>query len=356
MVVIRRLAPVVLLGLVAVLALAPGSASGAGLPAPFRGTSLWVVRASPEDAATLTAAARAAGARTLLVKAAEGASPEPQFTPTLVARLRAGGVGVCAWAFDSGAAPAAEAAAAAAGGAQAGCLVVDAEGEYDCRYRAAQVFVRALRAQLGSSFPIALAGQAEVLEHPQFPYSVFLGPGGFDADMPQVYWLDFGQSVAAAFANSVPINSIYGRPIVPVGQLYNDPTPSQVASFGQESALYGLAGRSFFDVDSASGEDLAALGQASAGPARVRVRPPTLHAGADGDEIVWAQELLDAAGARLPIGGFFGGQTERAVVRFQARHRLRRSGLLDAATWTALERLRAHEPSWRAPPALCAAS
>ena len=40
--------------------------------------------------------------------------------------------------------------------------------------------------------------------------------------------------------------------------------------------------------------------------ARKAIVAPTLHAGACGDEIVQAQELLNAAGAHLPVGGFFG--------------------------------------------------
>lgn len=61
---------------------------------------------------------------------------------------------------------------------------------------AAQLFVRTLRSQLGSRFSIALAGQAEVLQHPTFPYSVFLGPGGFNFDLPQIYWLDGSPGVS----------------------------------------------------------------------------------------------------------------------------------------------------------------
>ena len=343
--------------LVSLLALASAPAAAAAPPpVPFRGTSIWVVRAPIEAAPALVAQAHSAGARSLIVKAAEGAAPEPQFSPALVAALRAGGVGVCAWTFDSGADPTAEAAVAAAAGAQTGCLVVDAEGEYDCRYAAAQAFVRALRSQLGSSFPIALAGQAEVLEHPQFPYSVFLGPGGFDVDMPQVYWRAFGQSVASALARTVPINSIYGRPIVPLGQLFGNPSRGDLEAFRALVAAYGLGGSSFFDLDSAQP---AAVGELAAKPVRrprLPVRAPTLRPGADGDEVLWAQELLDAAGVRLTVGGFFGAETGHALVRFQARHHLRRGGLLDAPTWAALKRLHAREPSWSTAPALCAAS
>jgi peptidoglycan hydrolase-like protein with peptidoglycan-binding domain len=83
---------------------------------------------------------------------------------------------------------------------------------------------------------------------------------------------------------------------------------------------------------------------------RIPLRPSTVRPGADGDEVLWAQELLDGAGAHLPIGGFYGAQTARAVAAFQARHRLRRSGALDAATWHALLRVHPRVPSWGARP------
>jgi hypothetical protein len=315
---------------------------------------VWVLHASQQGVPAILAEARSAHARTLIVKAAEGSSPEAQFSGALLAELRASGFRVCAWSFDTGDDPAAEASAAVPAAATAGCLVVDAEAQYDGRYGAAQAFVRALRSRLGPRFPLALAGEAEVLLHPRFPYSVFLGPGGFDVVMPQVYWVDFGVPVARAFALTIPINSVYGRAVVPVGQLYGAPSPTAIAGFRSLAAAYGLPGTSFFDLDSAQPSGLAALGRSAPRHAGLPLDGPTLRPGADGDEIVWAQELLNAAGARLPVGGFFGAQTERALVRFQGRHRLRRDGLLDAPTWRALGRLRAREPSWAAAPPLSA--
>jgi hypothetical protein len=232
--------------------------------------------------------------------------------------------------------------------------VVDAEGQYDCRYGAAQEYVHALRSALGSSFPIGLAGQAEVLEHPTFPYSVFLGPGGFQFDMPQMYWLELGLSVDGAYAAAVPENSIYGRPIVPVGQLAGAPTSSELERFRALAGAYGSPGVSFFDLDSAVPGELAALAAPLAPLPRRALPMPTLHAGADGDEIVRAQELLDAAGAGLPVGGFFGAQTAHALAVFQARHRLPASGVLGPATWRALLREHPREPSWATPPPDCA--
>ena len=80
---------------------------------------------------------------------------------------------------------------------------------------------------------------------------------------------------------------------------------------------------------------------AAGGRAAIASRP-----GADGDEVVWAQELLNAAGARLPVGGFYGARTARALAGFQARRGLHANGILDPATWMALLREHAREPSW----------
>ena len=82
----------------------------------------------------------------------------------------------------------------------------------------------------------------------------------------------------------------------------------------------------------------------------MRLAPATIRPAADGDEVDWAQELLNAAGARLPVGGFYGAQTDRAVAAFQRHHRIAATGVLGPATWKALLRLRAREPSWASGP------
>jgi len=337
------------------LAPAAGLAAGSSVPKQFAGTALWVNQiAPPQTGQQLAVEAANAGVRTLYVKAAEGSTAELQFSAVLVGEMRAAGESVCAWTFARGQDPTAEATAAVAAvhdGAQ--CLVVDAEGEYDKLYGAAQVFVRALRSQLGAGFPIGLASQAEVAQHPTFPYSVFLGPGAFNAVLPQIYWLDFGVSVDAAYAATIGGNSIYGRPILPLGQLYNSPTPAQLTRFRTLARAYGAPGSSFFDLDVAQPGELEALRAPTPPIARKAVVAPTLHAGACGDEIVQAQELLNAVGAHLPVGGFFGAETERAVSSFQAHHRLSPSGVLGPATWRALLHFRQREPSWTSAPPTC---
>ncbi len=322
---------------------APGAAAAPS--SALRAPSLWIAHAG--EPAAIAAQAQQAGVHTLLIKAADGATPDPQFTPALLSALRASGLTVCGWTFAYGADPAGEA-AAAIGAARAGaqCLIVDAEGQYDSRYGPAQAFVRALRNALGRAFPIALAGQAETFQHPKFPYSVFLGPGAFQLDMPQMYWHDLGLTVPAAYGLAIGENALYGRPIVPVGQLYGGVSVAEVGQFATLAAEYGAPGASFFDLDSAEPALLAAVVPRVVPAIRLVARPATIRPGADGDAVLWAQELLDGAGARLPIGGFFGAQTARAVTRFQARHRLRRSGVLDGPTWRALLRVHPRVPSW----------
>jgi hypothetical protein len=334
-------------------AVSPASSpAAASAVSPLTGTALWTGEIpTGTTPAQLAAETAQAGVHTLFVKGADGVTAEPQLTPTLVNELRANGVGVCAWTFAYGINPTAEAAAAIAAvreGAQ--CLIVDAEEQYDSLYGAAQLFVRTLRAQLGSQFPIGLAGQAEVLQHPTFPYSVFLGPGGFNFDLPQVYWLDFALSVQAAYATTIAENSIYGRPILPVGQLYGNVAPVEIEQFRALAGAYRSPGMSFFDLASAQPDELAALAAPAPKLAARATVPVTVRAGADGDEVVWAQELLNAAGARLPVGGFLGAQTARAIARFQTRHRLPATGALGPATWKALLRFKAREPSWTSGP------
>jgi hypothetical protein len=334
---------------------APALAAGPSVPAPFAGAALWVTQIpAAQTGQQLVAEAAGAGVRTLYVKAAEGSSPEAQFSAALVGEMRSAGATVCAWTFAYGQSPSAEAAAAVAAvhdGAQ--CLVVDAEGQYDKLYGAAQLFVRTLRSQLGAGFPIGLAGEAEILRHPTFPYSVFLGPGGFNVFLPEIYWLELGVSADAAFAATIGGDSLYGRAVLPVGQLFGSPTAAEVTRFRALARAFGSPGLSFFDLDSAQPQALAALSAPLPRLARKAILAPTLHAGACGDEIVQAQELLDAAGAHLPVGGFFGAETARAVASFQSRHRLAPSGVLGPATWRALLRLHPREPSWASAPPAC---
>ena len=113
----------------------------------------------------------------------------------------------------------------------ADCLVIDAESEYEGRYAAAQRYVQALRAGVGPDYPLGLTSFPYVDYHPRLPYSVFLAPGGAQANLPQVYWKAIGGTVDAVSAHTVAHNRLYGVAIAPLGQAYDNPSPVDIARF-----------------------------------------------------------------------------------------------------------------------------
>ena len=81
-------------------------------PAPtgtaFDGAGMWIwqlSRTAGGDPQAILAQARAHGITTLFVKSADGTTPDPQFTPALIAAFKAGGMKVCAWQYVYGAKP-----------------------------------------------------------------------------------------------------------------------------------------------------------------------------------------------------------------------------------------------------------
>src|SRR6202011_550336 len=102
-----------------------------------------------------------------------------------------------------------------------------------------------LRQLIGAGFPVALAGFPYVDYHPGFPYSVFLGPGGAQYNVPQMYWSDIGTSVDQVYAHTFVYNRVYGRAIEPLGQVYNAPPPAQIRRFRQFLKVYGSTGVSW---------------------------------------------------------------------------------------------------------------
>ena len=205
---------------------------------PFDTNVMWiwyVSKSSGGNIATIGAQAKAAGIGTVIVKASDGGSPFiGQFTPQLVADLHAQGLKVCGYSYVYGNNPDAEAAQGAAV-AQTGadCLVIDAEGEYEGKYAAATTYIRELRQAVGDSFPVGIAPFPYANFHQSFPYSVFLGPGGAQYDLPQMYWKDIGDSVDEAFDHTYTWHRIYERPIYPLGQTYSSPSSTDIVRFRQ---------------------------------------------------------------------------------------------------------------------------
>jgi Putative peptidoglycan binding domain len=311
---------------------------------PFTGRGMWIWELPSSDGgniSSIAATARQYQTKTLMIKAGDGSGVWSQFNAQTVAALHAHGLRVCAWQFVYGVNPLAEArvgAAAVSNGAD--CLLIDAESQYEGRYVQAQAYITELRQLIGPSFPVALAGFPYIDFHPAFPYSVFLGPGGAQYNVPQMYWKDIGTTVDNVYAHTYAFNRVYGRPIAPLGQVYNSPPDRQVLRFRQLSRSYGAPGVSWWDWQESPPSKWIALSRPTGNPAHFAASATvaTLAKGAAGDMVVWAQEHLVSAGYQVTIDGGYGPATVTAIQDFQTAHGLFADGVLGPATWQALLR------------------
>jgi hypothetical protein len=309
----------------------------------FEGQGMWIWYVSKSDSgsvASIVTQAHAAGVTTLFIKSSDGPSNYwSQFSAQLVAELHANGLKVCAWQFVYGSEPIGEAnlgAEAVANGAD--CLVIDAEGEYEGRYAAAQTYIDDLRAKIGPSYPLGLASFPYVYDHPSFPYSVFLGAGGAQYDAPQMYWKDIGQSVDTVYANTYIANRVYGRPIFPLGQTYGGVSSAELLRFREEAVDYGAPGMSFWDWQESGNVDWTTLATPLAPLTGVtpNTEYPELKSTNKDDEVLWMQEHLAAAIPTQETSGVFSAATVANVEAFQTAHAIAPTGVVEAATWTAL--------------------
>jgi hypothetical protein len=360
----RRLCAIVLAALAVIVAggsasLASGASGGAGLgsgprpaakhpaaskapsnPFGMRGMWIWVLSSSNGGSlSSIVARAHRNGIRLLMIKSGDGSGTWSQFTPALVSTLHANGIHVCAWQYVYGSEPVAEAqvgAAAVSDGAD--CLLIDAEAEYEGKYVAAQTYIKTLRQLIGASFPVALAGFPYIDYHPAFPYSVFLGPGGAQYNVPQMYWFDIGTTVDDVYSHTYSYNRLYQRPLSPLGQIYNAPPAADIRRFRQLSRSYGATGVSWWDWQEATAGAWHAVSQplGSLSSFTADQSLASLSTGAQGDVVVWAQEHLVSAGYTVAIDGSFGPKTRTAVRRFQSAHGLPVTGTIDATTWQPL--------------------
>jgi hypothetical protein len=309
-----------------------------GKKSPLAGNGMWIWYLSHSSHGKLGAIAKKAhghGIDTVLIKSGDGAGYWNQFTPAVVNGLHARGLDVCAWQFIYGDKPGKEArvgAAAVANGAD--CLVLDVEGQYEGKYPQASYFMSSLRGLVGPDFPIGLASFPYVDYHPALPFSVFLGPGGAQYNIPQLYWKDIGTTVDTGYTHTWVWNRIYQRPIDPLGQVYNKPKAGQIKRFRALAMSHGFEGVSWWSWQSAGKRQWKAVGQpvspASAGP---YPSYPFLHLGAKGDFVAWAQQLLAGGGYSVPVSGYFQTSTQTAVYAFQRDHGLAQTGNLDVPTW-----------------------
>ena len=339
------------LALLALPAVATAETGGAGQfenPAvgrhsPFVRQGMWIWYVDQSQGGSVPAIIATAHAHhigTVYIKSGDGTTYWEQFSPTLVRELHRGGLKVCAWQFVYGDAPAAEArigAEAVAAGAD--CLVIDAEAQYEGKYASADLYIEQLRAAIGAGFPLSLAGFPYVDYHPAFPYSVFLGPGGATVNQPQVYWKAIGTSVGAAFEHTYLYNRLWGRPIFPIGQTYEDPGRGALRLFRRYAASYGTV-PSWWDWQETTVPEWTALGSPSGALKLPAVTPeteyPLLKMKAKGDLVVWAQEHLVSAGDEVEVNGIFERATRHAVRTFQEAHGLPLDGEIGNETWEQL--------------------
>ena len=191
-----------------------------------RGMWVWYVdRSTRGSIPAIVAQARRSGIGTVYVKAGDGGDVWSQFSRGLVRALHRGGLDVCAWQFVYGDAPVAEARVAAAAVAKgADCFAIDAEGDYEGKYAAADLYVRTLRAR-GRRRPSrspSPPSPTSTTTRPS-PTRSSSGLGGATFNQPQMYWKTIGTSVRAVFEHTYLYNRIWGHPIYPIGQTYEAP-------------------------------------------------------------------------------------------------------------------------------------
>jgi peptidoglycan hydrolase-like protein with peptidoglycan-binding domain len=308
----------------------------------FDGNGMWIWYLDKSDGGNLdaiAARANAAGIKTVYIKSGDGATYWSQFSPLVVGGLKQRGLNVCAWQFVYGNVPTDEAdigARAVQTGAQ--CLVIDAESSYQGKYDAAKTYMTRLRSQLEPGFPLGLTSFPYVDYHPGLPYSVFFANGA-DFNLPQVYWKDIGTSVDTAMAHTYAHNKIYGKPILPLGQSYNDPPPEEMTRFRQLAVLYGSSGVSWWSWQASTDRGWQAAG-APAAPLTDGTQAsqdwPLLKKGSKGDETLWMQQHLVVADPTTPTSGTFDAATDTALRNFQTQRGFPATGTTDGATWQAL--------------------
>ncbi len=318
----------------------PRARAAAYDPFATRGMWIWILGDSNGGSlSSIIATAHRYQVRTLYIKSSDGNTMLSQFNRGVVSTLRGQGINVCAWQFVYGNYPSQEAQVGAdAVKDGANCLVIDAEGQYEGKYLQAQTYITHLRALIGTSFPVALAGLPYIDYHPAFPYSIFLGPGGAQYNIPQMYWRDIGTSVDQVYAHTYLYNRLYLRPINPLGQVYNDPPTWQILRFRQFLHVYGASGVSWWDWQLSPQAAWSAISRYVGYLSHVAAAPgyATISKGATGDLVVWAQEHLLAAGQQVAIDGGYGTATQTAVQSFQLAHGLAADGVIGTQTWSAL--------------------
>lgn len=329
------------------------ASSKAEAASPFDRPAMWIWYVDDSNGGNLRSIirqARQAKIGTLFIKSGDGDDTWSQFNKPVVRRLQNAGLKVCGWQYTYGRRPLAEARVAATAKRRgADCFVINAEAEYEGKYAAADWYIRELRRLVGPKFPLGLSSFPYVHYHPGFPYSVFLGPGAADVNVPQVYWHTIGDSVRTSLEVTWEQNTIYKRPIRATGQTWDGPPKRDLLAFRKFMINYGSAASwwSWQETDSAEWDALAKPVTRVAGYRAYSGKVP-LDRGDRGDQVVWLQQHLIALGYRLQPTGIFNNVTYRAVRRFQKSRGLGADGVVGTRTWNRLMLVRPVRVKWSA--------
>jgi len=265
------------------------------------------------------------GARGVILKSHDGETVWPQFAQA-VKPFQQAGLAVAAWGYwYPQNLPAQVRAVADAFSHGADWYVIDAEVEWYYAAQAAQELGKLMRAQFKEK-TIGLAPLAIPQYHAAFPYGEFAQ--WVDVMMPQLYWAAFGGlgllhwwgMMLHGFAN-------FHKPLAPIGQAYGRATAADIILFGHLTAQYQMSGMSFWDLQSASSDQLNAIAFAD-----------VLKEGVSSDAVRLLQDLLNHTGAHLVTDGVFGPLTTQAVKRFEAQNHLTVDGIVGPLVWSALYR------------------
>lgn len=307
----------------------------------FNGQGMWiwyVQQAERGDIAKIVAKAKKYKIKTLFVKSSDGSSWWKQWDQYASA-LKARGLRVCAWQYVYGNYPLVEAdLAARAARAGADCIVIDAEVEYQNKYRQARQYIQRLRSQIGEDYPVGFTSFAYPDFHPKIPYSVFLAPGGAQWNLPQMYFWAFKVKIPQVFYHTYTLNQIYQRPIHPLGQTYGRVPYSQALLFRRYARSYRARGYSWWVWHETRPRTWRALKvRFKKKPRRPALPYPLLKQGYSNDMVRWCKLKLNAAGAKLSTSLTFDMKMTAAVKAFQAQNGLPATGQIDTATWPVLQ-------------------
>jgi peptidoglycan hydrolase-like protein with peptidoglycan-binding domain len=141
------------------------------------------------------------------------------------------------------------------------------------------------------------------------------------------------------YAHTYEENLIYGRPLAPLGQTYENPSSSDLVAFRSLAAAYGAHGLSWWDWQETSEGGWSALAaplNTSLTVPNPELTSPLLSQGAKGDQVLWMQEHLATAIPAQTTSGIFDATTTSYLEQFQSAHGIGASGKTDPSTWAAL--------------------